>query len=145
LYLYNDSYFLLYQIDMIMSRLSFFRLFLILVSVHSVCVGLGLIFIPLSAYDVFGFADYHGAFFKIQGGIFHLIMALVYFQASRDPLRNKGFVWLTIVAKFTATVFLFTFYLFAERIWMVLASGAGDLLMGLVVLVLNLQITDSWT
>jgi hypothetical protein len=122
-------------------RLSLFRVFLFLISVHSLCVGAGLIFVPLSVYDIFGFGDYHGAFFKIQGGIFHLIMGLVYLQASRNPLKNVSLIWLTVVAKFTATVFLLAYYLFAERIWIVLISGLGDLLMGLIVLLLYLSVS----
>jgi hypothetical protein len=126
---------------MIIRRLSFFRIILVLISVHSICVGAGLIFLPLSMYDFFGFEGYQGAFFKIQGGVFHLIMGLVYLQASRDPVRNVSLIWLTVGAKFTASVFLLSYYTFAERIWMVLASGVGDLLMGLVVLALYLSVS----
>ena len=63
-------------------------------------------------------------------------MGSVYLFTALDPKKYENFVYLTIAAKFTATIFLLSYYLLAERIWMVLASGLGDLVMGLAVLLL---------
>jgi len=119
-----------------MKSTQLFKLLFILLAIHSLCVGAGLIILPLSVYTFFGFPEYHGAFFKIQAGIFHIIMGSVYLVTALDPQRFKNFVYLTIAAKFTATLFLLSYYLLAERIWMVLVSGLGDLIMGLAVLLL---------
>lgn len=107
-----------------------FRIFLILVAIHSFCVGLGLIVIPLKFFGFFGFEEYQGAFFKIQGGVFHLVMCGVYIPAALDPLKNRILVRFAIFAKFTATLFLLTYALLHEMVWMVLLSGIMDFVMG---------------
>jgi hypothetical protein len=108
------------------------RIFLILVSIHSFCVGLGLIFIPLGLYEFFGFRGYGGNFFKIQAGVFHIVMCLAYSWAALDPVRNVILIRFAIVAKMMATVFLISYAVFIDMIWTVMASGVGDFLMGLV-------------
>ena len=117
-----------------MRSITLFKTLFILLGIHSLCVGAGLILIPLSAYSFFGFGEYYGSFFKIQGGVFHIIMGSVYIVTATDPQKYRSFIYLTIAAKLTATVFLLGYYFLAERIWMVLVSGLGDLVMGLAVL-----------
>ena len=118
---------------------------LYLIALHSLLVGVLLVVIPVSALDYFGYHDYQGSFFKIQGGVFHMIMGLIYFLAARDPERNRILVCLTIAAKFAATIFLFAYYIFIGSIWMVAASGAGDLVMGILVLWMFIRLRDSET
>ena len=118
-----------------------FRLLFILLAVHSLCVGAGLVLIPLPAYTLFGFQEYQGAFFKFQGGIFHLIMGSVYLFTALDPVKFRSFIYLTIAAKTVATLFLLGYYFLAERIWMILVSGLGDMLMGGAVLLLYMRIS----
>ena len=50
--------------------------------------------------------------------------------AATQPVRHHGLVVLSIVAKFTATVFLLVYYAFGDRVPMILLSGLGDALMG---------------
>ena len=116
---------------------------LYLIALHSLIVGAVLVVIPFDTLEYFGYHNYHGTFFKVQGGVFHLVMSLVYFLAARDLSRNRILIHLTIISKFIATVFLFSYYLFIDRIWMVAASGAGDLLMGILVLLLFLRLPKS--
>ncbi len=54
--------------------LKLLKIFLLLVALHSFCVGVGLILIPLEYFDLFGFHAYSGNFFKIQAGVFHIVM-----------------------------------------------------------------------
>ena len=68
-----------------LKSLQVLKIFLILVAIHSFCVGLGLILIPLDYFDLFGFYEYSGNFFKIQAGVFHIIMCGAYVLAARDP------------------------------------------------------------
>ena len=113
---------------------------LYLITLHSLVVGVILVFITFGALAQFGYRDYHGTFFKVQGGVFHIVMSIIYFMAARDPIKYRTLVFLIILIKFVATLFLFSYYLFADRIWMVAASGAGDLIMGLLVLLLFLRL-----
>lgn len=110
------------------------KIFLILVTMHSFCVGLGLILIPLDYYDMFGFSGYSGNFFKIQAGVFHIVMCGAYVSAARDPFGNRVMIQFSIFAKMIATVFLLSYALIIDLVWMVLASGIFDFLMGLVLI-----------
>jgi hypothetical protein len=112
--------------------LKWLRIFLVLIAIHSFCVGLGLILIPLDLYEFFGFQGYAGNFFKIQAGVFHIVMCLAYSWAALDPVRNMSLIRFAIVAKMMATVFLISYAVFVEMIWTVMASGVGDFLMGLI-------------
>ncbi|HUV31367.1 MAG TPA: hypothetical protein VMY05_09795 [Acidobacteriota bacterium] len=105
-----------------------------LVAIHSILVGLSLIFIPAAAMPFFGFQVYSEGFFPVQGGVFHLVLAVAYGLGASDPGRFRGLVVLSIVAKFMATIFLFAYYLFVDRVWMVLGSGIGDCMMGSLIL-----------
>lgn len=109
---------------------------LYLIALHSFCVGLALIVLPLPVLEYFGFEGYAGSFFKAQGGIFHVVMSIIYFIAARDVDKNRILIYLTLTAKFIATIFLLGYYFIFEPVWMVLLSGIGDFLMGLCVLLL---------
>jgi hypothetical protein len=110
------------------------RIFLILICIHSFSVGLGLILIPLDYFSLFGFEGYTGNFFKIQGGIFHIVMCGAYLPAAINPVKNIILLRFAIFAKFTATVFLISYCLLVEPVWMVWLSGLLDFLMGLLLL-----------
>ncbi len=110
------------------------KIFLLLITLHTFCVGLGLILIPLEYFELFGFENYRGGFFKVQAGVFHLVLCVAYVLAARDPVRNKHMVVFAIFAKFIATLFLFSYSIFIKMAWMVLVSGIADFLMGLILL-----------
>jgi hypothetical protein len=109
---------------------------LYLISLHSFCVGLALIILPLSTLENFGYEGYVGNFFKAQGGIFHIVMSIIYIVVARDIDKNRILIYITLTAKFIATIFLLGYYFIFEQIWMVLVSGIGDFLMGVCVLFL---------
>ncbi len=108
------------------------KVFLALVALHSFCVGVGLIAIPLGYFDLFGLEGYQGAFFKTQGGVFHIVMCGAYLPAAMNPVKKILLVRFSIFAKFTATVFLLSYAFISEMAWIILVSGILDLLMGLV-------------
>jgi len=122
--------------------LKLLKVFLILVTLHSFCVGLGLILIPLDYFDLFGFNEYSGNFFKIQAGIFHVVMSGAYVSAARDPVGNNTMIRFSIFAKLMATVFLISYALFINMVWMVLVSGIFDFLMGGVLIWFNNGLKD---
>jgi hypothetical protein len=57
-------------------------------------------------------------------------------MAAKDIMAGKNLVIYSFTAKFMATVFLFTYYFCANPILMVLLSGIGDLIMGVIIFVL---------
>ena len=114
--------------------LKLLKIFLILVTLHSFCVGLGLILIPLDYFELFGFYEYSGNFFKIQAGVFHIVMCGAYALAANDPVGNRIMIRFSIFAKMIATVFLISYAVFIDMAWMVLASGVFDFVMGLLLI-----------
>ena len=123
--------------------LKLLKIFLILVAIHSFCVGLGLILIPLDYFDLFGFHGYNGNFFKIQAGVFHIVMCGAYVSAARDPVGNQVMIRFSIFAKMIATVFLISYALIIDMVWMVLASGIFDFVMGLVLILFLKGLKDT--
>lgn len=111
-------------------------LFLWLVMLHSLAVGAGLVFSPAVLLHWFGFAFDPQRFFVTQGGAFHFVMGLCYGLAASDVERFDGLVILSICAKTIATVFLLAYYFLAAPLLVVLLSGIGDGLMGLILFLL---------
>ena len=105
-----------------------------LLGIHSFFVGVGMILLPASQMTFFGLAVVTEKFFPVQAGVFHFVLALAYILAGKDVDHFQGLVILTILAKFIATIFLFTYYLFIKQAWIILLSGIGDFLMGVLVL-----------
>lgn len=121
------------------NRAQIFSLILMLVALHSVAVGLGLILLPNEAMNFFGFTNLTDRFFRTQGGVFHIVMATAYFIASRNVRQCSCLITFIITVKFMATLFLFSYYLFVSPIITVLLSGIGDLAMAVIVLVLYIS------
>lgn len=106
-----------------------------LICIHSAVVGLSLIFLPATSLTFFGYNTITERFFPVQGGVFHLVMAIVYGMAAFDGNRFRALILVTIIAKFAATVFLLSYYLFVDPIVMVVLSAVSDFLMGILVLI----------
>ncbi len=104
-----------------------------LIAIHSICFGFILIVFPPLWIEYFGF-QLREKFFADQGGVFHLIISLAYIMAALSPETSKKLIILSCVTKFTASVFLFSYFLFDRPIIMVLLSGVADLMMGLAIL-----------
>jgi hypothetical protein len=111
------------------------KVFLVLVAIHSIVVGICLIVAPISFIEMLGF-PMEEKFYAVQGGVFHLVVSVAYLMAAKDIMAGKNLVIYSFTAKFMATVFLFTYYFCANPILMVLLSGIGDLIMGVIIFVL---------
>ncbi|OGU55363.1 MAG: hypothetical protein A2V66_04100 [Ignavibacteria bacterium RBG_13_36_8] len=109
-------------------------LLLWLVMFHSLAVGIGLIFMPVSWLPFFGFEPYARNFYQAQGGIFHIVMCVAYAMAALRFQKYECLIQFTIIAKFIAFAFLIIYYLSIDHIWMVLLSGLSDGTMGFLVL-----------
>lgn len=114
------------------SRLS---LILILVAIHSFCVGVGLIIRPAELMHLFGFNICNERFFPTQGGVFHIVMVVGYLIAAINVDKSRSLVIFSIIVKIMATIFLFAYFIAVEQIWLVLFSGFSDGIMGLAIYV----------
>lgn len=103
----------------------------ILVALHSVSVGLALIFATEWGARLGGFDRVTPLFFARQAGIFHLVVATGYLL---EYLGSRGVSFL-LAAKTAAVVFLITESLLDSVPWVVPASAAGDALTALLVFV----------
>jgi hypothetical protein len=112
-----------------------------LVALHSTVVGLVLIVAPPSVMEAFGYAWITEPFLKVQGGVFHLVMAVAYALAALDPAARRTLVAFAVAAKMIATVFLLVYYAVVSPLPVILGSGLGDLLMGVILLVLLRRLT----
>ena len=109
-------------------------LFLWLVAIHSFLVGIGLIFLPSSAFEFLGFNPTFDRFFSTQGGVFHIAMAVCYAMAAVDLIKYKQLIIFSIIVKFIATVFLLSYYLIINSQSLIILSAVSDFLMGIVLL-----------
>ena len=102
------------------------KVFLWLIALHSLSVGVGLILFPPSYLEFFGFENYSYSFFQVQGGVFHIVMAMAYIMAIKYMYKSPGLIVFSVSAKSMATVFLIIYYLFVESSWMIILSALGD-------------------
>lgn len=108
------------------------EILVVLVAAYSYAVGAALLAVPSLATRLGGWPEVEPLFFPRQGGVLHLVVATGYLVEYR---RHRG-VTLLVTAKAAAALFLFAHAVLAPGAWLVPASGAGDALMGaLVVLV----------
>ena len=109
-------------------------LILWLVALHSLCAGVCLISFPAHIIQMFGFSLYQERFFPVQGGMFHIVISMVYALCALRVERFGGVIILSVIIKFIAFFFLLCYYLFVQDIWFVLLAGIMDGFMGAVIL-----------
>ena len=111
------------------------RLMLILwlVALHSAGVGMGLILHPDWLMRSTGYLPLNEPFFIVQGGVFHMLMAIAYAMAAWDLHLHRSLTLFSIIVKSAAALFLVLYWLLAARIGVVLFSGIVDGLMALVI------------
>lgn len=114
------------------------KTFLWLVAIHSFVVGLVLILLPPNNLAYFGF-EIIEKFFSTQGGVFHIVMSFAYGLAAYKIGNSDLLILFSIAAKLTATLFLLSYYIFKSSILIILFSGLGDFIMGILLLILYLN------
>ena len=119
----------------------FLRIFLWLIGIHSVVVGILLVFLSTKSIEYFGVSN-ADSFFRIQAGVFHIAISVAYFMAAIHPAKNKKLLIFIITVKFIATFYLLIYYFAIEQIWIIGLSAIADFLMGLIVLLLYLKLTS---
>lgn len=96
------------------------------IALHSFLTGLGLMLQPDALIAFGGWKPIHEAFFPAQGGVFHMLMAVLYARAAgRQDLRPALLPFILLV-KYSAAVFLLGYYVFVHPVWLVLLSGLFD-------------------
>jgi hypothetical protein len=110
------------------------RAFLILVALHSLFVGLGLLLMPVSWFSFFDF-NLTTRFFAAQGGAFHIVLVPAYLFAARIWVKEEGpWIRFVIFVKTFAAIFLLAFTLIKGYNLVILLSGVGDGLMAVIIL-----------
>ena len=112
------------------------KLFLWLIALHSFSVGIGLLLMPSSYLEIFGFHDYSYSFFQAQGGVFHIVMFVAYIMAIKYMPKSSSLILFAISAKSMATIFLINYYIFVESSWMIIMSAFGDAIMASILYLL---------
>ncbi len=109
------------------------RLVVHLVALHSVAVGVGLLFLTRWGAAFGGWPEVTPLFFARQAGVFHFVVAAGYLL----EYHRTGGVTFLLATKAIAVVFLLAMTAVDGGPWMVPASAAGDALMGVVVWALH--------
>ena len=98
------------------------RTLIILIALHSIIVGVMLLFFAEWAVDFAGWSGADPIFFIWQAGAFHFVLAAGYLvEYSRTQT-----ITLLLIAKTTAFVFLIGGSLLADTPWSVWFSGLAD-------------------
>ncbi|MDH3955353.1 MAG: hypothetical protein OET81_01560 [Desulfobacteraceae bacterium] len=104
-----------------------------LVAIHSLGMGLILISQPAVLMKFAGFNPDCDHFFPTQGGVFHLLMFVVYLMGATHIEKYHHFIVFSIFMKAVATFFLMIYCFAAEFKWVIFLSGIGDGVMGLMI------------
>lgn len=110
------------------------KIFLYLVALHSFVVAIALMFSPSWLMEYFGYSSIGEPFFKVQAGVFHIVMVAAYLFAASEIPQNRVMLVFTVTIKFIATAFLVIYYMLVDSILVILLSGIGDFIMGLILL-----------
>lgn len=111
------------------------RLLVVLVALHSVGVGAGLLFLTEWGLALGGWHDVRPLFFPRQAGVFHFVVAAGYLI---EHFRYDG-VWLLVTTKSVAVVFLAGMTVLGGVPPLVPLSAVVDGAMGVAVLVVHLR------
>ncbi len=109
------------------------RALVVLIAVHSVVIGLLLLFATEWGARLGGFPALGPLFFARQAGAFHLVVATAYLV---EYFRYRG-VALLLITKSIAVVFLGLVSVVSDVPWLIPLSGLGDALMGGALLLLR--------
>ena len=104
-----------------------------LVAFHSLVMGLILIAQPTAFMQFVGFSPDCEHFFSAQGGVFHLLMFVLYSLGALHIERYYYFIVFSIFIKAAATFFLLIYCFTVEFKWVILLSGIADGIMGLMI------------
>jgi len=117
------------------------RALIFLIALHSIIVGVMLLFFAEWAIDFAGWSGADPIFFIWQAGVFHFVLAAGYLV---EYSRTKT-ISLLLIAKTTAFVFLIGGSLLADTPWSVWFSGLADGAMALTAYIVHRAVTRNST
>lgn len=103
------------------------------IALHSLIVGLALLFLGNWGLRLGGWEEASPLFFSRQAGAFHVVVAIGYFL----EYRRYGSIYLLLIAKTVAVIFLSTTMIVDDSPWTVPVSALGDGLMGLAAMTVH--------
>jgi hypothetical protein len=115
------------------------RALIILIALHSIIVGVMLLFFAEWAIEFAGWSGAEPIFFIWQAGAFHFVLAAGYLV---EYSRTKT-ISLLLIAKTTAFVFLIGGSLIADTPWSVWFSGVADGAMALTAFLVHRAVTKT--
>lgn len=118
-------------------RETYTRLLLLGIAAHSLLTGVGLLLQPGWLIAFGGWRPLSDPFFPAQGGIFHVLMAVLYGLAARRAETRSFLLPFIVFVKAAAAVFLVSYYLAVEQVWLVLLSGLLDGAMAVLVFLVH--------
>ena len=104
-----------------------------LVAFHSLAISLILITQPPAFMQFVGFGPDCEHFFPAQGGVFHILMFVLYSLGAIHIEKYYYFIVFSIFIKAAATFFLLIYCFTVEFKWVILLSGIADGIMGLMI------------
>jgi hypothetical protein len=104
-----------------------------LVAFHTLAFGLILIIQPGVIMRFAGFGYGYDHFFPAQGGVFHLLMFVIYVMGAIQVEKYYHFIVFSIFVKAAATFFLLIYSFAVEFKWIILLSGIADAVMGMMI------------
>lgn len=116
-----------------------------LIAFHSFLVGFFLIFHPFETINAFSYEATNEHFFAVQGGVFHVLMAMLYVLVALQRHHLRCLIYFSLFVKCSAAIFLFSYYLFVKRIFLVLVCGLGDFAMAILIFLVILKIVNGDT
>ncbi len=117
------------------------RILIVLIALHSIAVGIMLMFFAEWAVSFAGWTGAEPIFFIWQAGAFHFVLAAGYLV---EHLRHRS-ITLLLIAKTTAFVFLLGGSLLADTPWSVWFSGVADGAMALVAFLVHRAVSGAQT
>ena len=110
------------------------RWLVVLIALHSLAVGVALMFFTDWSVTLGGWARAEPRFFAQQAGVFHVVVALGYLL---EYLRYRG-IGLLVLAKSFAVVFLLSIAILgSDAPWVVPIAALGDGLMAAAVVLVH--------
>jgi len=116
-----------------------------LIAFHSFLVGFFLIFHPFEIINAFSYEATNEYFFVVQGGVFHVLMAMLYALVALQRPHLRCLIYFSLFVKCSAAIFLFSYYLFVKQIFFVLICGMGDFVMAILIFLVILKIVNGET
>ena len=114
-----------------------FSLLFWLIALHSFFVGVALIVHPSRLMQVLGYGTITEHFFPAQGGVFHVLMSILYGLVALRLDQLRCLIYFSVIVKFSAVIFLFSYYIIADHIFIVLVSGIVDGAMAVAIIMAN--------